>query len=364
MIKILSIAGARPNFMKVAPLIRATDEVGGFEHKLVHTGQHYDDSMSQVFFDDLGIPEPFVNLEVGPGARADQIDRIMSRFEPVLKAERPHLVLVVGDVNSTVACARVARAHDVQVVHVEAGLRSFDREMPEELNRVETDQLSNYLFVTEPSGMENLAREEIGGKAYLVGNVMIDTLVRQLPKARALNVRARFNLERECYLVATFHRPSNVDSKERLQDLISLLEHATRNLPLVLPMHPRTRASLQRHALWSQLESLPGLTITEPLGYLEFLSLVSESRAVVTDSGGIQEETTYLRVPCVTMRDNTERPITVDVGSNVLAGSSAEGARHALDDALNGEPKRGRVPELWDGGAGVRVATTLKYEFT
>lgn len=363
MIKILSIAGARPNFMKVAPLIRATEEVGGFEHKLVHTGQHYDDTMSQVFFDDLGIPAPFVNLEVGPGARVEQIDRIMNRFEPVLTAERPELVLVVGDVNSTVACARVARKHGVQVVHVEAGLRSFDSDMPEELNRVETDHLSDYLFVTEPSGIENLKRERIPGKAYLVGNVMIDTLVRQLPKARAMAVHRRFGLTSEHYLVATFHRPSNVDTKERLQDLIELLAHATRMLPMVLPMHPRTRASLHRNGLLSALENMRGLTITEPMGYLEFLSLVSESRAVVTDSGGIQEETTYLRVPCITMRDNTERPITVDVGSNVLAGSSAAGARSALDEALNGDLKRGQVPELWDGRAGVRVATTLKHEF-
>lgn len=362
-VKVVVIAGARPNFMKVAPLMRAMTQPAGFVRKLVHTGQHYDDAMSRVFFDDLGIPAPDVNLEVGPGERTAQIELIMSRFEPVLKAERPDAVLVVGDVNSTVACARVAKAHNVGVIHVEAGLRSFDNEMPEELNRVETDQLSDLLFVTEQSGMDNLAREHVPGKAILVGNVMIDTLIQQLPVAAALEVNTRFHLPSSRYLVATFHRPSNVDAEDRLRDLLSLIAYATKQLPMVLPLHPRTRASLQRFGLLSQLEALPGLTLTSPLGYLEFLSLVSEARAVVTDSGGIQEETTYLRIPCITMRDNTERPVTVELGSNVLAGSSALSVQRAFDDALSGDRLRGQVPPLWDGHAGERIAACIRLEF-
>jgi UDP-N-acetylglucosamine 2-epimerase (non-hydrolysing) len=362
MIKVLNIAGARPNFMKIAPLVRAMEDAGGFDQRLIHTGQHYDEAMSKIFFDDLGIPAPHVNLDVGSGERLAQIDRIMSRFEPVLQAERPAAVLVVGDVNSTVACARVAKAHGVRVIHVEAGLRSFDTSMPEELNRVETDQLSDLLFVTEQSGMDNLIREGVSGKAMMVGNVMIDTLVRQLPKAEQLRVHRKFGVAAGEYLVATFHRPSNVDSAARLAELVSLVRYATQRLPMVLPLHPRTRAALQRNGLLSDFEAISGLVLTDPLGYLEFLSLVRDSRAVITDSGGIQEETTYLSVPCITMRDNTERPVTVECGTNILAGSAARGVQCALRDVLGQTRSACQPPPLWDGHAAERIVAAIKQE--
>jgi UDP-N-acetylglucosamine 2-epimerase (non-hydrolysing) len=364
MIKILNVAGARPNFMKVAPLVHEMNRHAEVVHKLVHTGQHYDVMMSKVFFDDLGIPSPDVNLEVGGGERSQVIDKIMSRFEPVVRSERPDAVLVVGDVNSTIACARVARSHGIKVVHVEAGLRSFDREMPEELNRVETDQISDFLFVTEPAGMQNIANERLAGRAYLVGNVMIDSLVAQLQRARAMQVYERFGLEPGRYVVATFHRPSNVDDPSALKGVVDIIQHTCARRPMVLPVHPRTRQALTRFGLMECLERIETLRMTEPLGYLEFLSLVSASAAVVTDSGGIQEETTYLKIPCITMRENTERPITVDVGSNVLAGTRPAVVKEHIDAVLaHGAAKRG-IPELWDGRAAVRIVEHLREELT
>jgi UDP-N-acetylglucosamine 2-epimerase (non-hydrolysing) len=362
MIKILNVAGARPNFMKVAPLVHEMNRHSDVEHRLVHTGQHYDVMMSKVFFDDLGIPEPDVNLEVGAGERSAQIERIMQRFDPVVRAERPDAVLVVGDVTSTVACARVARRHGVKVVHVEAGLRSFDLTMPEELNRVETDRISDFLFVTETSGMENIEREQLKGKAYLVGNVMIDSLVSQLDRARHLKVHERFDLERGHYSVSTFHRPSNVDEPEALRSVIDIIEYTCARVPMVLPLHPRTRQALTRFGLLSALEGIRGLRLSEPLGYLEFVGLVSGAALVITDSGGIQEETTYLRVPCITMRDNTERPITVAVGSNILAGTSPSVVKTHIDAVLaNGAAKSG-IPDLWDGRAAMRIVARLREE--
>ena len=364
MIKILNVAGARPNFMKMAPLVHEMNRHSDVVHKLVHTGQHYDVMMSKVFFDELGIPAPDVNLEVGGGDRLAVIDKIMSRFDPVVRTERPDAVLVVGDVNSTIACARVAREHGVKVVHVEAGLRSFDPGMPEELNRVETDQLSDFLFVTEPAGMRNIANEQLTGRAYLVGNVMIDTLVAQLERARALRVRRRFSLDAGRYVVATFHRPSNVDDPNALRAVVDIIRHTCAQIPMVLPVHPRTRQALTRFGLAEGLEGLDSLHLTEPLGYLEFLSLVCESAAVVTDSGGIQEETTYLKIPCVTMRENTERPITVDVGSNVLAGTQPEVVKQHIDAVLrHGAAKKG-IPDLWDGHAAVRIVAHLREELS
>ncbi|MEQ8783477.1 MAG: UDP-N-acetylglucosamine 2-epimerase (non-hydrolyzing) [Roseibium album] len=359
--RILNVAGARPNFMKIAPIMRAFDEAPGFSASIVHTGQHYDDQMSKVFFDDLEIPTPSVNLEVGSGERLAQIERIAERFDPVVRRERPDAVLVVGDVNSTVACATVARSHGVAVIHVEAGLRSFDMDMPEEVNRIETDRLSDLLFVTEPSGMTNLAAEKVPGKAFLVGNVMIDTLVRHLDKARARRVHERLDLEARGFIVGTFHRPSNVDAKLRLENVVSIVEHAARQRPVVLPLHPRTRASLTNHGLEARLTGNPDIRVVDPLGYLDFVSLIDQACAVVTDSGGIQEETTFLRVPCVTMRDNTERPITVEVGSNVLAGTEPKEVTAAIDDALAGVGK-GEVPDLWDGRAAGRIIEVLMQE--
>ncbi len=362
MIKILNVAGARPNFMKVAPLVHEMNRHADITHKLVHTGQHYDVSMSKVFFDDLDIPAPDINLEVGAGARSAQIERIMTRFDPVVRSERPDAVLVVGDVTSTVACARVARDHGVKVVHVEAGLRSFDQSMPEELNRVETDRISDFLFVTEPSGMANIEREQLAGRAYLVGNVMIDSLVAQLERARSMNVSARFGLERDGYVVATFHRPSNVDDADALRGVIDIIKHTCARIPMVLALHPRTRQSLTRFGLLNCLERVDALHLSEPLGYLEFISLVSSAAAVITDSGGIQEETTFLRVPCITMRDNTERPITVDVGSNVLAGTQPSGVKSHIDSVLAAGAVRSGVPEFWDGQAAVRIVARLREE--
>jgi UDP-N-acetylglucosamine 2-epimerase (non-hydrolysing) len=362
MVKVLNVAGARPNFMKVAPLVHEMNRHSDVVHRLVHTGQHYDVKMSKVFFDDLGIPEPDVNLEVGAGERSVQIDRIMSRFDPVVRSERPDAVLVVGDVTSTVACARVARSHGVKVVHVEAGLRSFDLAMPEELNRVETDQLSDFMFVTERSGMANIEREGLSGRAYLVGNVMIDSLVAQVDRARTMKVNERFGLEREAYVVATFHRPSNVDDADGLSAVIDIIEYTCAHKPMVLALHPRTRQSLSRFGMLARLETIRGLHVSEPLGYLEFISLVSGAAAVITDSGGIQEETTYLRIPCVTMRNNTERPVTVDVGSNVLAGTEPSAVKRHIDAAVNtGARKRG-IPELWDGRTAVRIVEHLRKE--
>lgn len=359
LVKILNVAGARPNFMKIAPIMTALRKRSDMEGVIVHTGQHYDDRMSQVFFDELQIPAPKINLEVGSGERLDQIRRIAERFEPVLLDERPDAVLVVGDVNSTVACASIARRHGIPVIHVEAGLRSFDLDMPEELNRIETDRLSDLLFVTEPAGMENLAREGVPGRAFHVGNVMIDTLAAHIEKARARGVHESLGLEPRSYFVGTFHRPSNVDARERLENVLTIVEHAARFHPIVLPLHPRTRASLERYGFRERLSCNPNVRTVEPMGYLDFIALVDQALAIVTDSGGIQEETTYLSVPCITMRDNTERPITVEVGSNVLAGTDPERVKAAIDDLIRGAVRTFRVPELWDGHAAERIVDVI-----
>ena len=507
--KILNIAGARPNFMKIAPLMRAMAQQPDLDAHIVHTGQHYDESMSRIFFHELGIPHPKVNLEVGSGSRPEQIERIMTKFEPVMATEQPDAVLVVGDVNSTIACARIAKEHECPVVHVEAGLRSFDREMPEEVNRVETDQIADYLFVTEQSGMDNLASEKIAGKSFLVGNVMIDTLVQHLETSRAegfhdnyglttgeyfvatfhrpsnvdaespltnivsiieyaaeqypivlpLHPRTKQSLARHGlldrilgnrgvhvartvesgdeildrempeevnrvetdqiadylfvteqsgmdnlasekiagksflvgnvmidtlvqhletsraegfhdnyglttgeYFVATFHRPSNVDAESPLTNIVSIIEYAAEQYPIVLPLHPRTKQSLARHGLLDRILGNRGVRVIDPLGYLDFIALVSQAACVVTDSGGIQEETTYLQVPCVTMRDNTERPVTVDVGSNILAGTEPDRVIAAMDSVLTGNAGKGSIPDFWDGFAAERIVEILAAE--
>ena len=363
--KILNIAGARPNFMKIAPLMKTMGAEPRFDARLIHTGQHYDDEMSKVFFDELGIPPPALNLQVGGGTRESQIERIMEKFDPVVRQERPDAVLVVGDVNSTIACARVARSHGVKVVHVEAGLRSFDTAMPEEVNRVETDQISDFLFVTEPSGMVNLEKEGIAGRAFHVGNVMIDTLVAHLDQAIATSTVAADNgLSDRGYFVATFHRPSNVDQQADLENVIQIWEFVAERLPLFIPLHPRTRGALEKYGLMGRVEGNARIHLGEPLGYFAFIGLVAGARGIVTDSGGVQEETTYLRVPCVTMRDNTERPITADMGSNVLAGTEVEAVKAAVGDALDGPERRGAVPELWDGQTALRIADQLLHELS
>jgi UDP-N-acetylglucosamine 2-epimerase (non-hydrolysing) len=356
-LKILAVVGARPNFMKVAPLIWEAQRRGGIAVRLVHTGQHYDAKMSQLFFEELRLPRPDVNLEVGSSSHAVQTAEVMKRFEPVVLEERPDLVLVVGDVNSTIACALTAAKLLIPVAHVEAGLRSFDRTMPEEINRILTDAVSDWLFVTESSGIENLRKEGVPDKrVFLVGNVMMDTLVACRPRVDASAVLERLSVQPGKYAVLTLHRPANVDNPAMLDRLMGAIERLQREVPFVLPVHPRT---LRMMAPYRQRGALPNLLFTEPLGYLDFMKLLSHARLVLTDSGGVQEETTFLGVPCLTMRENTERPVTVTEGTNRLVGLDpgrivAEGLR-----ALASAGSAGRVPALWDGHAAGRILDVL-----
>ncbi len=360
-IRILAVVGARPNFMKIAPLLRELRGRDHFETTLVHTGQHYDAAMSADFFRDLGIPEPDVNLEVGSGSHASQTAQVLVGIEKLLVESPPDALLLVGDVNSTIAASLAAAKLLVPVAHVEAGLRSGDRTMPEELNRLVTDCLSTWCFTTEPAGDENLRREGVAeSKIHRVGNVMIDTLRANEERARELDTVERLDLEPGGYALLTLHRPSNVDDPEKLAALFGVLEEIHRELPVVFPVHPRTRGAIE--ALLGG--NAPELRMLPPQGYLDFLRLMSEARVVLTDSGGIQEETTALGVPCLTLRDNTERPITVDEGSNTLVGSDAEALRAAARRVLDGDAKRGRVPELWDGRAAARIADVLERDLS
>lgn len=360
MIDVLGVVGARPNLMKMAPLARAMENSPGIRHTLLHTGQHYDERLSQIFFDELAIPRPEVYLEVGSGSHAEQTAKIMIAFEKVLLERRPDLVIVVGDVNSTVACALVAAKLDVAIAHVEAGLRSFDRTMPEEINRVVTDALSDVLFTSSPDADRNLAQEGIPAhKIFFVGNVMIDTLMRHRRHAEGLGTPARFDQAPGRYALLTLHRPSNVDVPEVLSGIVEALTSLQRDLPILFPAHPRTVKRLAEFGLDPRLADAPGLRLIEPLGYLEFLDLMMHASLVLTDSGGIQEETTILSIPCLTLRDNTERPITIEEGTNRLVGSDpgriVAAAREVV--ATGGPP--GRLPELWDGHAAERIVTVL-----
>lgn len=346
--------------MKIAPIMRVLQGRSGVEVTLVHTGQHYDENLSRVFFEELEIPRPAINMEVGSAAdRLEHIAAIKERFEPVLGEQNADLVIVVGDVNSTLACAEVAKSQGVKVAHVEAGLRSFDREMPEELNRIAVDQISDYLFTTERSGNDNLKLEGVRGEVHFVGNVMIDTLAYNLKRAEESDIITRLGLCPNQFIVSTFHRPSNVDTEVNLSRIVELLVSATERATLVLPLHPRTRSSLEKFGMLEDLLGLSNLKIIEPLGYLDFLRLVSAAKLVLTDSGGIQEETTWLGIPCITMRKNTERPVTVDLGTNVLVGEDVSLALSELDKVFAGSFKAGRTPDLWDGQAAVRIADTL-----
>jgi UDP-N-acetylglucosamine 2-epimerase (non-hydrolysing) len=354
---VMNVVGARPNFMKIAPVAEALREAGVAQY-LVHTGQHYDEKMSHLFFDELGIPTPDLNLEVGSGSQAAQTAEIMRKFEPVLLEVKPDVLIVVGDVNSTMACALVAAKLGVPVAHIEAGLRSFDRSMPEEINRVVTDAISDLLFVSEPSGMKNLSNEGVSGdKVHFVGNVMIDTLLHHRASAEASDIRSRLGLDPSAnYALVTLHRPSNVDNPAVLGGWIRALVSLAQDLPVVFPMHPRTR----RNAIEAGLEAeLNSLTISEPLGYLDFLNLMSRSSVVVTDSGGIQEETTVLGVPCLTVRKNTERPATITFGTNRLIGSDPRDLLRAVRQVLRGPRRVGRLPALWDGRAAQRIVEVL-----
>jgi UDP-N-acetylglucosamine 2-epimerase (non-hydrolysing) len=353
--KVLHVVGARPNFMKAAPVYRALAS-RGYEQILVHTGQHYDALMSDVFFKGLEIPNPDESLNVGSGSHAQQTASIMSLFEPVVLARRPDIVLVYGDVNSTVAAALVCAKLGIRIGHVESGLRSFDRTMPEEINRLITDQLADMLFTPSTDGDENLAREGIAReKIFFVGNVMIDTLIRFLPKADEIYPNLKAELSLDNYGLITLHRPSNVDDESTFLPMLQVLDSLSEKLPLIFPVHPRTRQK------WSaRLEQCnPNLRIIDPQGYLEFLALQKNAKVVITDSGGIQEETTYLGVPCLTLRENTERPITITSGTNVLIGRDWEKLKHYFQEALEGRDKPKSFPPLWDGKAAERIAEIL-----
>ncbi|MBN2211931.1 MAG: UDP-N-acetylglucosamine 2-epimerase (non-hydrolyzing) [Sedimentisphaerales bacterium] len=344
--------------MKIAPLMRVFRENGEFNALLVHTGQHYDENMSKLFFEQLDIPRPDINLEVGSGSHAVQTAEIMKRFEPVVTDFRPDYVLVVGDVNSTIACGLVAVKLGVKLIHVEAGLRSFDRDMPEEINRLLTDAISDLLFVTEESGVKNLLHEGVpSDKIHLVGNVMIDTLLANREKARQSVILDTLGLEENHYGVITLHRPSNVDDGPTLAEIFGGFEAIQQDMPLVFPIHPRTRNNLRRHGLEEKLAAMSNLKLIEPVGYLDFLRLMSSAFVVLTDSGGIQEETTILGVPCLTLRENTERPVTITEGTNRLIHGRAEDIRAAYNE-IKAKRKSfgGRIPKFWDGQAARRIA--------
>jgi UDP-N-acetylglucosamine 2-epimerase (non-hydrolysing) len=365
--RILCVAGARPNFMKIAPLLRAFGRDPRFEARLVHTGQHYDDKLSKIFFEELAIPRPDIELEVGSGTHAQQSAEIMKRFEPVVESEQPHGVLVVGDVNSTIACAMVAAKmfrkepfnfrgaprRRPLIIHVEAGLRSNDRDMPEEINRLLTDAISDLLYVSEPAGLANLTREGVGAdRAMFVGNVMIDTLLAARDRATRSTVLQTLGIAEGAYGLVTLHRPSNVDDVVALRSLLGILDEL--GLPLVFPVHPRTRKRIAD----AGIALGPRWQLVEPLGYFDFLRLQASARVVLTDSGGVQEETTVLGVPCITMRENTERPVTCDQGTNQLVGSKREAilAAYAKIDQIRAAA---RVPEKWDGKSADRIVAAI-----
>jgi len=360
---ILCVVGARPNFMKIAPIMKALRAgPAPIDAKIVHTGQHYDEAMNTQFFSDLGIPHPDINLEVGSGSHAVQTAEIMRRFEPVLDQEQPAAILVVGDVNSTIACALVAAKKGVAVIHVEAGLRSFDRGMPEEINRVLTDQISDLLYITERAALVNLTREGVSPeRVQFVGNVMIDTLHHNLKNAvpAAQTLAGAGKDFSQGFGVLTLHRPSNVDQKESLRGLLETVSQISQRLPIAFPLHPRTKGRIEHFGLESLLTEGRIFTLP-PMGYLHMLGLMREAKMVLTDSGGIQEETTALGVPCITLRDNTERPITVDEGTNIIVGQSREKILAAAEEIFTTGGKAGRIPEYWDGHAAERIATHLR----
>ncbi len=375
--KLLNIVGARPNFMKIAPIIHALNNYNRsakrpIDHLLVHTGQHYDEKMSKLFFEDLNIPKPDIDLEVGSGSHAEQTAEIMKRFEKICLNECPTHILVVGDVNSTIACALVASKLGIKVIHVEAGLRSFDRTMPEEINRILTDVISDILFITEDSAEKNLLREGAPKeKIFFVGNVMIDTLLRHRESAKSSPILSQLGLKNGSYAsdycVLTLHRPSNVDKKGNFENILYALLEVSRRLPIIFPVHPRTRKKIEEFGLTKHFIQEPkvkgdktGICSIEPLGYLDFLSLMSDARLVLTDSGGIQEETTILGVPCITLRSNTERPVTVTDGTNIVAGIEKENIIKKSLSVLNSNKKDiSKTPPLWDGRAAERIVGIL-----
>lgn len=362
--KIISVVGARPNFMKVAPIHKAFVKYkcqhpeSNIQHLVCHTGQHYDEKMSKVFFEDLELPKPDFYLGVGSGSHAEQTAKVMVEFEKVLIEEKPDLIIVVGDVNSTIACSLTAVKLGVKVAHVEAGLRSFDRTMPEEINRILTDSISDYLFVTEKSGMVNLEREGVNkDKVFFVGNVMIDSLIHYLPKVEKSSILSAYNLQQSNYILTTLHRPSNVDDKRNLLELVTFIQEISKKRKIIFSIHPRTRKYLENYDLIKDLNG--NVQLTDPLGYIDFISLIKNSTLVITDSGGIQEETTYLGVPCITLRTSTERPVTVDIGTNYLIGNDLSKAKNLAIEILEENYRNGKIPALWDGKASERIVEIL-----
>jgi len=365
MLKVINVVGARPNFMKVAPIVAAMKQrPTKFQPLVVHTGQHYDAAMSDSFFRDLELPQPDTHLGVGSASHAAQTAAVMERFEPVVLAEKPDWVLVVGDVNSTLACALVCVKLGVKVAHVEAGLRSRDRTMPEEINRILTDQIADLLLTPSPDADANLKAEGIPPERIrFVGNVMIDSLLQNLERARASGVRSELGVTDMDYGVLTLHRPSNVDQPETFARILAALETITHTLPVIFPVHPRTRKTIAALGLSERVAAMKNLRLIDPLGYLDFLSLYSNARLVLTDSGGIQEETTFLNIPCVTLRENTERPITVELGTNVIVGTDTTRIVDAATAALNGSAKKtARQLPLWDGHASERILDALELD--
>jgi UDP-N-acetylglucosamine 2-epimerase (non-hydrolysing) len=358
--KIISIVGARPNFVKIAPILEAFGQYPGVESLLVHTGQHYDRRMSDVFFQMLGIPDPDVHLGVGSSTHAQQTAAIMTSFEPVVREHRPDAVLVVGDVNSTVACSLVAAKMGVAVIHVEAGLRSRDRRMPEEINRLVTDAISDLLFCSEQAAVDNLRTEGVSSdKVFLVGNVMIDTLVKQYPKLRGLDTLQMQGVEPQGYGLLTLHRPSNVDQPEIFSNILDALTVIQQDLPIVFPVHPRTWGILESTPLGQRIRAMSNLRLSEPMDYLRFLHLMAEARLVITDSGGIQEETTFLKVPCLTIRENTERPCTCEIGSSQLTGTRTSSILAAYRRIQDGALGPFQIPALWDGKTADRIVEII-----
>jgi UDP-N-acetylglucosamine 2-epimerase (non-hydrolysing) len=359
--KVLSVVGARPNYMKIAPVHRAFERYRDtIQHLIVHTGQHYSQSMSDAFFRDLKMPDPVEFLDVGSGTHAEQTAKIMMRFEKVCLERKPDLVLVAGDVNSTIACALTATKCGILVGHIEAGLRSFDRTMPEEINRIATDAICDYCFVTERSGLENLGREGFPPeRTFFVGNTMIDSLHYAMSSARSAGMVEKLRLSHGGYALVTLHRPSNVDESQQLRRILEILAELSLRRDVIVPLHPRTQKNVDLFGLQSVIDAAPALRVIEPLGYIDFLSLILDADFVLTDSGGIQEETTALGIPCITMRTTTERPVTCEIGTNVLVRPEAHALREAIADMLDKPRKKGVVPPLWDGNAAVRITETI-----
>lgn len=358
--KIINVVGTRPNFMKIAPILEQIKTVKKFESLLLHTGQHYDEAMSENFFKDLNIPKPDIYLEVGSDTQAKQVAKIMERFDDVCDIHKPDAILVVGDVNSTMACTLVAQKRGIKTIHVEAGIRSGDKGMPEEINRMVTDSICDYLLPPSQDAVENLLREgKTPEQIKLVGNIMIDTLLNFQPRIDESKIIDKLNLRKKNYVALTLHRPSNVDNKETFLKIFTALEEIQKSLPVVFPVHPRTKKMISGFGLDDRIKSLKNLILTEPMGYFDFGNLVKNAKFVLTDSGGIQEETTVYKIPCITLRENTERPITIWEGTNEIAGSNTEKIIEYSKKILDGRWKEGKVPDYWDGKTAERIVGFL-----